>query len=299
MKGIVILGPTAVGKTSLSIKLAKTLKTEIISADSAQVYTGMDIGTAKVDLEEAQGIFHHMIDIVEPVSKYNVGEFQKKVNTILEKFEIEEKTPILVGGTGLYINSVTNGLAELPQSEPGLREELDSRTAEELYEELERIDPCAAKDIHPNNKRRVERAVEIFHLTGEKFSVISKRNIKRNNFNFIKIGLERDRSSLYERINLRVDLMIEGGLIEEVKKLHTIYGEHLRKINVIGYSEIMDYFSGEITLEEAVFQIKQNSRRYAKRQFTWFKNDPDVIWFDVEKMSEEEILEEILRLIQK
>lgn len=297
MKGIVILGPTAVGKTSLSIKLAKKLKTEIISADSAQVYTGMDIGTAKVDSKEAQGIFHHMIDIIEPINKYNVGEYQKKVNTILEKFENNEKTPILVGGTGLYINSVTNGLAELPQSDPKLREELDSRSAEELYEELERVDPCAARDIHPNNKRRVERALEVFHLTGEKFSVISKRNIKKNNFEFIKIGLERDRGSLYERVNLRVDLMIEGGLMEEVEKLYAIYGESLRKINVIGYSEIIDYFNGEITLDEAVFQIKQNSRRYAKRQFTWFKNDPDVIWFDVEKMSEEEILEEILRLI--
>ncbi|MCS5421040.1 MULTISPECIES: tRNA (adenosine(37)-N6)-dimethylallyltransferase MiaA [Psychrilyobacter] len=299
MKGIVILGPTAVGKTSLSIKLAKKLKTEIISADSAQVYTGMDIGTAKVDVHEAQGIFHHMIDVVEPISKYNVGEYQKRVNIILKTFEKEGKTPILVGGTGLYINSVTNGLAELPQSEPGLREELDSRSGSELYEELERIDPCAARDIHPNNKRRVGRALEIFHLTGEKFSVISKRNIKRNNFEFIKIGLERDRNNLYERINLRVDLMVEGGLIEEVKKLYTIYGENLRRINVIGYSEIIDYFRGETTLEEAVFQIKQNSRRYAKRQFTWFKNDPDVIWFDVEKMSEEEILEKILRLIEE
>jgi tRNA dimethylallyltransferase len=299
MKGIVILGPTAVGKTSLSIKLAKILDTEIISADSAQVYTGMDIGTAKVDFAEAQGVLHHMIDVVKPISKYNVGEYQKKVNTILENFESNKKTPILVGGTGLYINSVTNGLAELPQSEPGLREKLDGKSAEELYEELERIDPCAAKDIHPNNKRRVERAVEVFHLTGEKFSIISKRNIKRNTFEFIKIGLERNRTSLYERINLRVDLMVEGGLIEEVKKLYTIYGENLRRINVIGYSEIIDYFKGEITLEEAVFQIKQNSRRYAKRQFTWFKNDPDVIWFDVEKMSEEEILGEILRLIKK
>jgi len=297
MKGIVILGPTAVGKTSLSIKLAKKLNTEIISADSAQVYTGMDIGTAKVDSEEAQGIFHHMIDIVEPINKYNVGEFQKKVNTILENFESERKVPILVGGTGLYINSVTNGLAELPQSNPYLREQLDIKSASELYKELESVDPSAAKDIHPNNKRRVERALEIFHLTGEKFSIISKRNIKRNNFDFIKIGLERDRNNLYERINLRVDLMIEGGLIEEVQKLYTIYGENLRKINVIGYSEIIDYFKGESTLEEATFNIKQNSRRYAKRQFTWFKNDPDVIWFDVEKMSEENILEEILELL--
>ena len=297
MKGIVILGPTAVGKTSLSIKLAKALNTEIISADSAQVYKGMNIGTAKVDEVEADGIYHHMIDIVEPIKKYNVGEYQREVNKILEKFEKDGKTPILVGGTGLYINSVTNGLAELPESDPILREKLDRKSAEELYEELERIDSRAAKDIHPNNKRRVARAVEVFHLTGEKFSIISKRNIKRNNFEFIKIGLERDREELYERINLRVDLMIKGGLVEEVRKLYEKYGESIRKINIIGYSELIDYFKGEITLEEATDKIKQNSRRYAKRQFTWFKNDPDIIWFDVNEISETEILERILELI--
>jgi len=297
MKGIVILGPTAVGKTSLSIKLAKKLNTEIISADSAQVYTGMNIGTAKVDLDEAQGVFHHMIDIVNPINKYNVGEYQRKVNTILKNFEKNKKNPILVGGTGLYINSVTNGLAELPQSEPNLREKLCNKKAEELYEELKKIDPSSADDIHPNNKRRVERALEIFYLTGEKFSVISKRNIKKNNFEFIKIGLERDRNNLYERINLRVDIMINEGLIEEVKNLYNIYGKNLRNINVIGYSEIIDYLKEKITLEEAIFQIKQNSRRYAKRQFTWFKNDPDVIWFDIEKTNEDQILNEILKLL--
>jgi tRNA dimethylallyltransferase len=298
MKGIVILGPTAVGKTNLSIQLAKKLDTEIISADSAQVYNGLDIGTAKVDDEEAQGIIHHMIDIVEPIKKYNVGEYQKSTNKILEKFEKEKKVPILVGGTGLYINSVTNGLAELPESDPILREKLDKKSAEELYEELERIDPQAAKDIHPNNKRRVERAVEVFHLTGEPFSIISKKNIKRNNFEFIKIGLERDREELYERINLRVDLMIKGGLVEEVRKLYEKYGESIRKINIIGYSELIDYFKGEITLEEATEKIKQNSRKYAKRQFTWFKNDPDIIWFDVNKISETDLLERILKLIK-
>jgi len=164
-------------------------------------------------------------------------------------------------------------------------------------EELKKIDPSSADDIHPNNKRRVERALEIFYLTGEKFSVISKRNIKKNNFEFIKIGLERDRNNLYERINLRVDIMINGGLIEEVKNLYNIYGENLRNINVIGYSEIIDYLKEKITLEEAILQIKQNSRRYAKRQFTWFKNDPDVIWFDIEKTNEDQILNEILKLL--
>jgi len=297
MKGIVILGPTAVGKTNLSIELAKRLNTEIISADSTQVYKGMNIGTAKVTLEESCNIFHHMIDIVEPIKKYNVGEYQKNVNLILEDFEKSNKTPILVGGTGLYINSVTNGLAELPQSDPILREKLDSKSAEELYNELKNIDPQAALDIHPNNKRRVERAVEVFYLTGEKFSIISKRNIKKNNFDFIKIGLIRDRERLYERINLRVDLMMKDGLLEEVEALYNKYGESIRKINVIGYSEIIDYFNGSLTLDEAIDKIKQNSRKYAKRQLTWFNNDPDIVWFDVEEHSEEYIVESIMNIL--
>jgi tRNA dimethylallyltransferase len=298
VKGIVILGPTAVGKTDLSIRLAKLLDTEIISADSAQVYKGMDIGTAKVSEEEAKGVPHYMIDIVEPISKYNVGEYQREVNKLLEKFEKENKIPILVGGTGLYINSVTNGLAELPESDPELRKELMSKAPEELYEILKKVDPQGAMEIHPNNKRRVERALEVYYLTGQPFSVVSKKNIKKNNFEFIKIGLERDREKLYERINLRVDLMIKGGLIEEVKNLYNKYGDNLRKINIIGYSELIEYFKGEITLEEAIEKIKQNSRRYAKRQFTWFKNDPDIIWFDVNKISETDLLERILKLIK-
>ncbi len=299
MKGIVILGPTAVGKTSLSIKLAKALRTEIISADSAQLYKGLNIGTAKVTQEEAQGILHYMLDIIEPTKKYNVGEYQKEVNNILKKFEINNKTPILVGGTGLYINSITNGLAELPTSDPELREKLEQKTNEELYTELKVIDPESALTIHPNNKRRLVRALEVFHLTKEKFSILSKKNVKGNNFEFIKIGLERNRNNLYKRIDLRVNMMIEEGLIEEVSYLYNIYGEALRKINVIGYNEIIDYLKGECTLDEATSKIKQNSRKYAKRQFTWFKNDSDILWFDLEKTTEDDILKTILEKLRK
>ena len=293
MKGIVIAGPTGVGKTALSIKLAKILDADIISADSAQVYKGMDVGTAKVTIEEMDGVCHELLDIVEPIKKYSVGDFQRDVDKILN--EKNGKNIIMAGGTGLYINSITEGLSELPTGDLELREKLMERTAEDLFEELKKIDPLAAEEIHMNNKRRVERALEVYYLTGEKFSIISKRNIKHNNYKFLKVGLERDREYLYDRINQRVDIMLNNGLLEEVTNLYKIYGENLRKINIIGYSEIIDYLKGEHSLEDAIVLIKRNSRRYAKRQFTWFKNDPDYIWYDLDKMSEDSIIEDILK----
>lgn len=196
-RGIVIAGPTGVGKTALSIKLAKILNADIISADSAQIYKGMDIGTAKITSEEMEGVPHYMLDILEPIKKYSVGDFQKDVDSILKKEEEKNKIVILTGGTGLYINSITEGLSELPSSDLNLREEFMKKTAEELYEELKLVDPEGAKEIHPNNKKRVERALEVYKLTGEKFSVLSKKNKKNNNYNFIKIALERGLSLIH------------------------------------------------------------------------------------------------------
>ena len=293
LRGLVIAGPTGVGKTDLSIKMAKLLKADIISADSAQVYKGMDIGTAKITTEEMQGIKHYMLDIVEPVKKYNVGDFQKDVDNILKEKETKKKNIILTGGTGLYISSITDGLSSLPAGDPVLREELMKKDIEELYNELAAVDPQAALDIHKNNRRRVERALEVFKLTGEKFSVLAKKNIKGNNYSFLKVALERNRDVLYERINMRVDIMLEKGLSEEVRKLYEKYGDNLRKINIIGYTQLIDYFNNNCTFEEAVENIKRDSRRYAKRQFTWFRNDPSYIWYDLDKMSEEEIVDKI------
>ena len=293
LKGLVIAGPTGVGKTDLSIKMAKLLKADIISADSAQVYKGMDIGTAKITTEEMQGIKHYMLDIVEPVKKYNVGDFQKDVDNILKEKETMKKNIILTGGTGLYISSITDGLSSLPAGDPVLREELMKKDIEELYNELAAVDPQAALDIHKNNRRRVERALEVFKLTGEKFSVLAKKNIKGNNYSFLKVALERNRDVLYERINMRVDIMLEKGLSEEVRKLYEKYGDNLRKINIIGYTQLIDYFNNNCTFEEAVENIKRDSRRYAKRQFTWFKNDSSYTWYNLDEMSEEEIIDKI------
>ena len=294
IKGLVIAGPTGVGKTDLSIKLAKLLDADIISADSAQIYKGMNIGTAKITAEEMEGVKHYMLDVVEPIKKYSVGDYQTVVDNILNEKEKENKNIILTGGTGLYIGSITEGLSDLPAGDPILREELLKLDNEELYKKLMELDPQAAQDIHINNRRRVERAVEVCLLTGDKFSVLSKKNIKNNNYNFFKVALERDREYLYERINLRVDIMLEKGLEQEVRDLYEKYGENLRKINIIGYTELIEYFNGKVTYEEAVENIKRNSRRYAKRQFTWFKNDPTYVWFDLDKLSEEEIINSIM-----
>lgn len=297
-KGLVIAGPTGVGKTDLSIKLAKLLNGDIISADSAQIYKGMDIGTAKITSEEMQGVKHYMLDIIEPVKKYNVGDYQRAVDEILALKEQEGKNIILTGGTGLYIDSITEGLSVLPQSDPQLREKLMLFETDDLYEKLLLLDPQAAEEIHKNNRRRVERALEVCLLTGDKFSVLSKKNIKNNNYDFFKIALERDREKLYERINLRVDIMLEKGLEEEVRKLYEKYGDILKKINIIGYTQMIEYFEGLCTYEQAVENIKRDSRKYAKRQFTWFRNDPSYVWYNLDILSEDEIIEAVLKNIK-
>lgn len=295
MKGIVLAGPTGVGKTDLSLKLAKLLNADIISCDSAQVYREMNIGTAKIREDEMQGIKHYMLDVVPPIEKYSVGEYQRAVDKILAEKEKEGKAVILTGGTGLYINSVVNGLSALPESNPELREKLMNLSAEELYEKLKELDFEAAETIHMNNKKRVERAVEVCLMTGKKFSVLSKQNIKNNNYDFLKVCLTRDREILYQRIDKRVDIMMEDGLLQEVENLYKKYGsETLRKINIIGYTQLIDYIEGKITLERAVEFIKRDSRRYAKRQMTWFNNDDGYLWFDLENQSENDILKSII-----
>ena len=293
-RAIVIAGPTGVGKTKISIDLASELNAEIISSDSAQVYKGLNIGTAKITEKEMQGIKHHLIDIVEPISKYSVGNFEKDVNKILN--QNPEKNFLLVGGTGLYINSVTKGLSILPEADKKTREYLSTLDNQTLFELALKYDKEATKEIHPNNRVRLERVVEVFLLTGQKFSELLKKNIKNNNFKFLKIALERDRENLYDRINKRVDIMFNQGLVDEVKNLYKIYGEKLYKLNIIGYNEIIDYINGKISLDETSYRIKLNSRHYAKRQFTWFKVDKEYQWFNLDEVSEQEIVKTIYTL---
>lgn len=295
MKGIVLAGPTGVGKTDLSLKLAKILDADIISCDSAQVYKEMNIGTAKIKESEMNDIKHYMLDVLEPREKYSVGEYQRAVDKILAQKEKEGRAVILTGGTGLYINSVVNGLSSLPENDSKLRDELMALSVDELYEKLLELDPEAAEKIHKNNKKRVERAVEVCLMTGKKFSVLSKENVKNNNYDFLKVCLTRDREILYKRIDKRVDIMMNEGLLDEVTALYKKYGgEILRKINIIGYTQLIDYLEGKISLETAVEFIKRDSRHYAKRQMTWFNNDSGYLWFDLEKQSENEILKTII-----
>jgi len=295
LKGIVISGATGVGKTDLSIKLAKRLNADIISADASQVYKFLDIGTAKVTEDEMQGIKHYMIDVVEPNEDYSVGDFEVEVNKILHEKEENAENIILVGGTGLYIRAITDGFSDLPTKDEKIRKDLEKKSLEELQEILKALDLQAYNEIDLNNKLRLVRAIEVCKITGGKFSELRVKNIKKNNYNFLKVFLTRNREELYERINKRVDIMIQKGLVEEAKKVYNNYEDSLYKISAIGYKELFNYFDGKVSLEEAIEDIKRESRRYAKRQMTWFRKEKDYLIYNLSEISEKEIIEDILR----
>ncbi|SFC01228.1 tRNA dimethylallyltransferase [Bacillus sp. 491mf] len=285
-KVVVIIGPTAVGKTKLSIELAKALNGEIISGDSMQIYRSMDIGTAKVTEEEMDGIPHYMIDIKNPEDSFSVAEFQELVRCHIEDITKRGKLPIIVGGTGLYVQSVLYDYQF--SDEPGdhvyrkqLEQLAEERGVEYIHGKLEEVDPISAKRIHPNNVRRVIRALEIFHATGQKMSDQLEQQENELLYDVALIGLTMDRDLLYSRINLRVDIMMEQGLLDEVKRLYEEGIRGCQSIQAIGYKELYEYFDEETSLEEAIIALKTNSRRYAKRQLTWFRNKMDVKWFDV------------------
>ena len=295
LKGIIISGATGVGKTDLSIKLAKRLNADIISADASQVYKFLDIGTAKVTEDEMQGIKHYMIDVVEPDEDYSVGDFEVEVNKILHEKEENAENVILVGGTGLYIRAIIDGFSDLPTKDEKIRKDLEKKSLEELQEILKALDLQAYNEIDLNNKLRLVRAIEVCKITGGKFSELRVKNIKKNNYNFLKVFLTRNREELYERINKRVDIMIQKGLVEEAKKVYNNYEDSLYKISAIGYKELFNYFDGKVSLEEAIEDIKRESRRYAKRQITWFRKEKDYLIYNLSEISEKEIIEDILR----
>lgn len=276
-KVIAVVGATASGKTAYAVELARRVNGEIISADSRLVYKGLDIGTAKPDMDERFGIPHYMIDIVEPEVDYSVGLYANEARNIIEDIISRGKIPVIAGGTGLYFRILLENYA-LPKINPDyeLRETLSKLSFAELYEMLVNLDAEAAKLVVQNDKRRAVRFIEIVKLTGSPVS--EARGLKEPEFEVEWIGLNYPREELYDRINRRVDLMIEQGLVDETKNLLAKHGRINNIINTIGYREITFYLDGELTLEEAKDKLKQNTRNYAKRQLTWFRKNPDIKW---------------------
>ncbi len=286
-KLIILAGPTASGKTSVSIDLAKILGGEIISADSMQVYKYMDVGTAKISVEEMQGVKHHLIDVLDPKEDFNIVKFQNMVKCSIEEIVKNGHIPILVGGTGFYIQSIIYDIDFNTEDDNSsvrkkLEEEYDTLGADFMYEKLKKIDSVSAGIIHKNNKKRIIRAIEFFLINNEPISSHNEVQRKKNSpYDYRFFVLNPPRDILYERINKRVNIMVENGLVDEVKKLREM-GLSMENISMqgIGYKEIIEYLDGEVSLESAIENIKQNTRHMAKRQVTWFKREKDVIYVD-------------------
>ncbi|MDK2871902.1 MAG: tRNA dimethylallyltransferase [bacterium] len=279
---IVILGPTAVGKTDISISIAEKFECEIISVDSKQIYKLMDIGTAKPPREVRERIPHHLIDIVFPDEIYTVGDFCVDAAKLVESISVRGKVPLMVGGTALYYwLFLRNPISNLPKADHELREELIKLGKKKLYDKLLEVDPISANRIHPNDLQRIVRALEVFYLTGKPLSYwLTFEAEKSDKYEVLWLGLNRDRNELYERINRRVDEMISKGLVEEVRGLLDMgYSPDLPALRGHGYREICDYFKGKCSLERAIDEIKKDTRNYAKRQLTWFRKWKDVEWF--------------------
>lgn len=279
---ISIVGPTAIGKTSLSIALAKHFNTEIISADSRQIFKEMSIGTAKPTVEEMDGVKHHFIDAISIEDIYTAGQFEKDALKAIETIFKKNDVAILTGGSGLYVNAVLDGIDEVP-SDLKIREELNARLKEEgirpLQLLLKDLDLAHYKKMDIRNPQRLIRALEVCLVTNEPYSQLRKNEAKERDFNIIKIGLTAPREVIYDRINQRVDIMVKEGLVEEVKAL--IPHKSLNALQTVGYKELFDYFEETKTLDEAIEKIKQNTRNFAKRQLTWFKRDTGMKWFDI------------------
>ena len=286
-KLIILAGPTASGKTSVSIDLAKRIGGEIVSADSMQVYRGMDVGTAKIKADEMQGVKHYLINVLDPTEDFNIVKFQDMVKYSIEEIKRNGHIPILVGGTGFYIQSVIYDIDFDTQDDNGdirkaLEEEYDKMGADFMYEKLKKIDSVSAENIHKNNKKRIIRAIEYFLINNALISAHNESQRKKDSpYDFRFFVLNPPRDILYDRINQRVDKMVDEGLVEEVKDLKNA-GLSIENISMqgIGYKEILEYLDGEITLDEAIDNIKQNTRHMAKRQVTWFKREKDVIYIN-------------------
>lgn len=282
---VVLAGPTAVGKSELSIELAKRIGGAVISADSIQVYKYMDIGSAKITKEEMQGVDHYLVDEFLPDEEFHVVKFQQYAKKYMEEIYQKGQIPILVGGTGFYIQAILKDIDFSEQeSDEAYRHEMEKLAAEKgaeyLHEMLRKVDEKSAKEIHANNVKRVIRALEYYHLSGQKISEHNeKERQKQSPYNFAYFVLNDDREKIYEKIDRRVELMLDHGLVDEVRHLKEMgYGKELVSMQGLGYKEILSYLDGEISYEEAVYILKRDTRHFAKRQFTWFKRESDVIW---------------------
>lgn len=301
-KVIVICGPTASGKTALSIELAKKIDGEIVSADSMQIYKDMDIGSAKPTKEEMEGIKHYLLDFVSPEERYSVADYKRDATIAINEIIEKGKTPIIVGGTGLYIDSLIYNI-DYPEIEfdEEYRKSLEKRAEEEglqnLYEEAKKIDSKAMENISPNDQKRILRVLELYHQTG-KTKTEQEIESRKNEipYDYHVFALNMDREKLYDRINKRVDIMIEQGLMEEVEGIIKKYRTYPTAMQALGYKEIKEYIIGNITKEQAIETVKQETRRYAKRQLTWFRKNKQTIWLNALDKKEEnikKILEEI------
>ena len=285
-KVIVIVGPTASGKTALSIELAKKINGEIVSCDSMQIYKDMDIGSAKPSIEEMQEIKHYMIDIANPDERFSVAEYKKQAEIAIDEILSKGKTPIVVGGTGLYADSLIYGIEyhEIKFDEK-YRKELEKQAETEeglkdLYNKAKKIDEQAIQKISENDKKRIIRIFEIYHQTGKTKTQLEKESRKEPEFNYKMFVIDMDRKILYNRIDKRVDIMLEKGLIEEVKSIYEKYKEFPTSMQALGYKEVVEFLQGKTTKEEMIEKIKMESRRYAKRQLTWFRKNKEAIWLN-------------------
>ncbi len=296
------MGPTCVGKTGVSILLAKALKTEIISADSMQVYRHMDIGTAKPSIRELSEVKHHLINILSPQESFSAGEFKRRAVEVIDDLHGQERIPVIVGGTGLYIRSITRGLFEAPPADWSLRERLMQMEREKgrgyLHGYLQRLDPAASERIEPNDLRRIIRAIEVSLKTKERITELQRIQTAPLPYDFIKIGLTRQRRELYRLIEDRVERMIQDGLIEETERLLRM-NPHRIPLQALGYKEMALYLNGTVSLDEAKRLLKRRTKMYAKRQFTWFKKEPGVHWVDVTGlMAPEDIFSKVVKEVE-
>ncbi|MCK5504778.1 MAG: tRNA (adenosine(37)-N6)-dimethylallyltransferase MiaA [Thermodesulfovibrionia bacterium] len=299
---VILLGPTGVGKTGFSLLLAKALNTEIISADSMQIYQHMDIGTAKPSRRELKEVRHHLINLLLPHESFSAGMFKKTAVEVIDRLHREGKTPLVVGGTGLYIKTLTRGLFEGPEADWSFREGLMEKEKERgkgyLYQYLKTVDPIAAKKINPNDTRRIIRSLEVSIKGRKTISELQDISTKPQDYHFVKIGLSRERKELYALIERRVDTLMEKGLVKETEKLLQMNPQKT-SLQALGYKEMKLYLDGMINIEAAVKLLKKRTKMYAKRQFTWFRKEPGITWVDITGiMNAEEIFSKVVNNVE-